>query len=207
MIESLSLYFQNFIHPTGDRSQDNNKLSHFELLGISWALHFVYAFYSVFAVYLGVKSYEYLSQSQDFSHLLFEAMNITFQKFNLFFSLAQAIVYPFLFQFAVKFWVFILKFYSEVFEAEDEQHSPSNIEAKIQELIATLFSANLFLIIPIFGNVLSILTQAYFLFIGTRKKLGFTRTQAFLVLMTPLFIAFLVTILIASYMTLLLSLL
>jgi hypothetical protein len=176
-------------------------------MGISWALHFVYAFYTVFAVFLGVKSYEYLSQSQDFSHLLFEAMNISFQKLNLFFTLAQAIVYPFLFQFAVKFWVFILKFYSEVFEAENEQNSASVIEEKIQELIASLFSANLFLIIPIFGSVLSFMTQAYFLFIGTRKKLGFTRTQAFLVLMTPLFIGFMITILIASYMTLLFSLL
>ena len=203
MIDSLNLYFQNFIQPTSAKTFDEPKITHFELMGISWALHFIYAFYSILAVYLGIKSYEYLSQSQDFSHLLFESMNITFQKLSLFFTLAQAIVYPFLFQFAFKFWFFILKFYSDVFEVEIEQNSLSTNEEKIQELIASFFSANLFLIIPIFGSVLSVMTQGYFLFIGTRAKLGFTRTQAFLVLMTPLFLIFLVMILIASYVTLL----
>jgi hypothetical protein len=203
MLSSLNLYFFSFLNPSSTyKNEDDEKIGYFEVLGISWSLHFIYAFYSVFALYLGVASYEYLSQSKDFSHMLFESFNVSLQKFSLLFTLGEVILYPLLFQFAYKFWVYVLKFYAEIFDYEDKDQ----LETVVEDLLHTLFTANLFLMIPIFGNVLSFLTQGYYLFLGLRKKLNFTRLQAFLVLLTPLFLLFLTAILIASYMTLLVSL-
>lgn len=201
MIHSLNLYFQTFLRPT-KRSVDGERISYFEVMGISWSLHMIYAFYSIFALYLGIKSYEYLSNSQDFTHLLFESFNVTFQKISLMMTLFEVIFYPFIFQFGFKFWAYVLRFYAQIFEYDGERE----LDVEVEELLNSIFTANIFLIIPIFGNVLSILTQTYYLFIGLRAKLGFTRVQAFLVLITPLFLMFLLTILIASYFTFLISL-
>ncbi|AUN97272.1 hypothetical protein DOM21_15295 [Bacteriovorax stolpii] len=201
MIHSLNLYFQTFLKPT-QRSVDGERISYFEVMGISWSLHMIYAFYSIFALYLGIRSYEYLSNSADFSHLLFESINVTFQKISLMMTLFEVIFYPFIFQFGFKFWAYVLRFYAQIFEYDGER----SLDIEIEELLNSIFTANIFLIIPIFGNVLSILTMGYYLFSGLRAKLGFTRVQAFLVLLTPLFLMFLTTILVASYFTFLISL-
>lgn len=201
MIHSLTLYFQTFLRPT-QRSVEGERISYFEVMGISWSLHMIYAFYSIFALYLGIKSYEYLSNSADFSHLLFESINVTFQKISLMMTLFEVIFYPFIFQFGFKFWAYVLRFYAQIFEYDGER----SLDIEIEELLNSIFTANFFLIIPIFGNILSILTMGYYLFSGLRAKLGFTRVQAFLVLLTPLFLMFLTTILVASYFTFLISL-
>ncbi len=201
MIHSLTLYFQTFLRPT-QRSVEGERISYFEVMGISWSLHMIYAFYSIFALYLGIRSYEYLSNSADFSHLLFESINVTFQKISLMMTLFEVIFYPFIFQFGFKFWAYVLRFYAQIFEYDGER----SLDIEIEELLNSIFTANIFLIIPIFGNVLSILTMGYYLFSGLRAKLGFTRVQAFLVLLTPLFLMFLTTILVASYFTFLISL-
>jgi hypothetical protein len=201
MMNALSLYFSTFLRPTSRTTLDGEKLGYFEVMGISWSLHLIYAFYSVFALYLGVVSYEYLSSSEEFTHLLFQSMTVSYQKFNLMSTLFSVIFYPFIFQFAFKFWSYLLRFYAEIFHYEGER----DLDVEIEELLNTVFTANLFLVIPIFGGILSTLTQGYYLFIGLRKKLQFTTTQAFLVLITPLFILFLLTILIASYFMFLFS--
>lgn len=202
MIHSLSIFFQTFLKPTHAR-EEGEKLTYLEVMGISWSLHFVYAFYSVFALYLGVVSYEYLSKSEDFTHLLFESVAVTSQKVSLMMTLVQVIFYPFIFQFAFKFWAYLLKFYAEIFDYDGERE----LDVEIEELLNSMFTTNLFLIIPIFGNVLSTLAQVYYLFIGLCTKLRFTKTQAFLVLITPLFLMFLLTILVASYFIFIFSLL
>ncbi|MEA9357147.1 hypothetical protein SHI21_13060 [Bacteriovorax sp. PP10] len=202
MIQSLSLFFHTFLAPT-KRSVDGERITYFEVMGISWSLHIIYAFYSIFALYLGIVSYEYLSNSQSYTHLLFESFSVTTQKISLMMTLVQVIFYPFIFQFAFKFWAYLLRFFAQIFDYDGDRE----LDVEIEELLNSIFTANIFLIIPIFGSVLSTLAQAYYMFIGLRAKLGFTRVQAVLVLMTPLFLMFLITVLIASYFTLLISLL
>ena len=201
MIQSLSLYFQTFLAPT--KRTEGETISYLEVMGISWALHIIYAFYSVFALYLGVISYEYLSSSQTYTHLLFESFSMTTQKISLLMTLVNVIFYPFIFQFAFKFWTFLLRFFAQIFDYDGERE----LDVEIEELLNSMFTTNLFLVIPILGSVISTFAQTYYLFIGLRTNLGFTKVQAFLVLITPLFLMFLITILIASYFALLISLL
>lgn len=202
MIETLTHYFHTFLKPT-QKFEDQERIGYIEVMGISWSLHIIYAFYSIFALYLGVVTYEEATNSQSFTHLVSESVTVTFQKFTLMMTLFEVIFYPFIFQFGFKFWAYILRFYAQIFEYKGDRA----LDTEIEELLNSIFTANLFLIIPIFGNILSILTQGYFLFIGLKSKLSFTSTQAFLVLITPLFLIFLLTILVASYFTLLISLL
>lgn len=201
MMHSLNLYFQTFLKPT-QRSVDGERISYFEVMGITWSLHLIYAFYSVFALYLGVISYEYLSGSDQFTHMVFQSVAVTWQKITLMMTLLQVIFYPFVFQFGFKFWAYMLRFFAQIFDYEGDRE----LDVEIEELLNSIYTANIFLIIPIFGSVLSNLTQVYYLFIGLRSKLGFTRAQAILVLMTPLFLMFFLTILVVSYLLFLISL-
>jgi hypothetical protein len=200
MTESLILYFNAFRSSTHE--QDDRKLSYLELMGISWSLHLIQAFYSVFALFLGAKSYSYFSESKDFTHFALEAFNFKFQKISLISTLFAVIFYPFIFQFAYKFWKSLFAFYNNIFDSQIEQ-----IDELGDEILTSAFSANLFLIIPIIGNVLSNVAMAFFLFQGFKRKYEFTSLQSFLILMTPLFLIFLISVFSASYFVFLFSLL
>jgi len=202
MVESLSLYFNAFRHfPTEDGER---KISFLELMGLSWAMHIIYAFYSVFALYLGVKSYDYLSSSKDFSHLMLDSFSFTLQKWSMLTALFGVVFYPFIFQFAYKFWKGSFKFYASIFESQDE--NADLFEEKCDDILSTAFSSNLLLILPIAGNILSNIAMPFFIFTGLKRKLGFTSLQAGLVVITPAFIMFLLAIFSATYFVFLFTL-
>ena len=202
MIESLQLYFDTFRNYKEPDNRDSRKLSYFELMGISWCLHMLYAFYSIFALFLGVKSYTYFSSSKNFTHLVLESFSFKFQKITLLTTLFAVVFYPLIFQFAYKFWKGAFKFYANLFDYEDE-----HLSEKADEILNKAFSSNLFLILPIIGNVLSNIALAFFLFQELKKKYEFTSLQASLVLITPLFLLFLFAIFSASYFLFLFTLL
>lgn len=192
MTESLQLYFEafkDFAKNRGERS-----ITYVELMGISWALHMLYAFYSIFALYLGVKSYDYFSSSKDFSHFVLESFSFKLQKMSLISTLFGVVFYPFIFQFAYKFWQALFRFYSKLFESDSIA-----LEEEGEEILSSAFSSNLFLMIPIIGNVLSNIAFYFFLYQGLRRKYEFTSLQASLVLITPLFLMFLFAVFSASY--------
>jgi hypothetical protein len=200
MFETLQLYFEAFKHPaqlTGER-----KIGYLELMGISWGLHLIYAFYSIFALYLGGESYYYFSSSKDFTHLVLESFSFKMQKITLLTTLFSVILYPFLFQFGYKFWKAIFKFYGNLFDVNDE-----NLDEKSDDILTSAFSSNLFLIFPIIGNFLSNVALAFFIFKGLKQKYEFTSLQASLVLLSPIFLMFLFTIFTASYLVFLFTLL
>ncbi|MFA6238229.1 MAG: hypothetical protein WC635_12925 [Bacteriovorax sp.] len=192
MTESLQLYFEAFKDFAKNRGE--RRITYMEVMGISWALHIVYAFYSIFALYLGVKSYDYFSSSKDFSHLVLESFSFKLQKASMLSILFGVIFYPFIFQFAYKFWQALFKFYINLFECNDEV-----IEEKADEILSSAFSGNLFLMFPIIGNVLSNIAFYFFLYQGLKRKYNFTSLQASLVLITPLFLMFLIAVFSASY--------
>ena len=200
IVNSLQIYFKTFKNSESNESSDK-KISYFELMGISWSLHLLYAFYSVFALYLGVKSYSYFSESESFSHLVFNSINAKFQKITMITTLFVVIFYPFLFKFAFKAWKAIFKFYINLFDLMDEQ-----FEIKTNNILNSAFSSNLFLILPIVGKVLSNLAHGFFVFKGLKRNYEFTSLQASLVLLTPVFLIFLIMIFVASYFIFLVSL-
>lgn len=199
MFEVLKLYFMTLVNPW-NKNQDERKISYFEVLGISWALHFVYTFYSVFAIYLGVQAYDYFSTSKDFTHLMLNSFSFSFQKISLFVQLGTVILYPLAFHFSYKFWIYLLNFYTQIFSSNEEQKD------NVTDIVNSMYTSNIFLVLPIIGALLSFFAQVLILYGGVSKKLNFTKTQAFLVLLTPLFLVFIIAILIVSYLVFLVSL-
>lgn len=199
MIESFQLYFNTF---RNFNQTDERKLSYWELMGISWSLHLLYAFYSVFSLYLGVKTYTYFSGSKDFTHLILDSFNFRFQKISVLTTLFGVVFYPFIFQFTYKFWKGSFKFYANIFENESE-----SFDEKAEDILNSAFSSNLFLLFPIIGNSLSNIAMIFLLFQGMKRKYEFTSLQASLVLITPLFLLFLFSIFSASYFLFLFTLL
>ena len=199
MQEALLLYFDAFKNLSSPRM--GRKITQFEVMGISWGLHLIYAFYSVFALFLGVKSYEYISGSEDFTHLVFSTFNIQLQKISLLSTLFSVILYPFLFYFGYRFWRSLFKFYTQLFDRQD-----SEFEDKTDDILASAFSCNLFLVLPIIGNILSHLAHGFFLYRGMVAKYNFSSLQAILVLLTPVFFVFLAAVFAASYFLFLLTL-
>jgi hypothetical protein len=195
--------FQNFkntiFNPFGEKTNEE-RLGYFEILGISWALHFIYAFYSVFAVFVGVKTFQYASNTNSISQIIYGNFSLWTQKFVIIFGISEAIMYPVVFHFSYKFWLFLLGFYSQIFKTEID------VEEQSVDILNAIYASNVFLILPVGGKVLSFFAQGFYLFKGLMQKFGFSNLQAFLVLLTPLFIMFLFAILIVSYFIFLLSL-
>lgn len=199
MIESMQLYFDAFKHYASGNSE--RKISYFELMGISWSLHMVYAFYTVFSLYLGVESYNYINSSKDLSHMVLESFSFKLQKMSLYSTLFGVIFYPFIFQFAHRFWKALFRFYSHLFESKIGHR-----EELGEEILSSAFSSNLFLIFPIIGRFLSNIAFCFFIFQGLKRKYEFTSLQASLVLITPLFLLFLFAVFSASYFVFLFTL-
>ena len=199
MLETLTLYCKTFLYPWNDDFRER-KISYLEVLGISWALHLIYTFYSVFAIFLGVKSYEYFKSSEDFTHLILNSFSFSLQKFSLIIQLTTVILYPITYYFTYKFWLFLLKFFAEIYNLQEETNENAQV------IVNKMYTSNIFLVLPIVGAMLSFLAQIYLLYTGVVKKLHFSKTQALLVLMTPMFILFMFAILIVSYFIFLLSL-
>ena len=193
MIESLQLYFDAFKNPAGRAGE--RKISYLELMGISWSLHLLYSFYSVFSLFLGVKSYNYFSHSKDLPSPFMQLLNFKFHQVSLFTTLFAVVFYPFLFQFGYKFWNALFNFYGNLFEVKDDSMNEKN-----DEILSSAFSSNIFLVLPIVGNILSNIALFFLIFKGLKRKYEFTSLQASLVLLTPLFLLFLFLAFTASYL-------
>lgn len=195
-------FYSIIVDPFRQRSEEE-KLDYLEILGISWLTHFIHAFYSVLAVYIGIKTYEAAANTNSISQMVYTSFNLSLQKFSIILGLSEAIFYPIVFHFSYQFWNFLLKFYVQIFNLENE----FDFEERSEPILAAIYASNIFLLLPIFGKVASYLAQGFYLYKGLIKNLEFTNLQAFLVLLTPLFLIFLFAVLLFSYFAFLFSLL
>lgn len=199
MISLFAHYFDYLRHPFLKRKRED-QLGEVETLMCSWGMHFFSSFYGIFAIYLGLLTYEHLQDETKISAFLLKDFNLSLQKVSIFILITEAVLYPFIFHFTYRFWQSLLKFYGQLFNIAEDIEEDSN------ELIKSLYAANIFLVFPIFGKLMSFMAQFFILFKGLTVKVHFSKTQATAVLLTPFFLLFLVAILIVSYFIFLLSL-
>jgi hypothetical protein len=198
-ISTFQNFFQFVVSPFSDKGE-NQKLNFEELLLMSWLMQLVWAFYSIFTVYLGLVTYRYMSNESTISSMIMSEINFKFQKFSIIFLLSEIILYPVIFFFTYRFMKTVLNFYADIFLFEGDR------DETFHQVLTPFYCANVFLLLPIGGRVLSYFAQAYYLYRGLIKKMEFTNLQSILVLLTPLFLVFLFAILIVAYFTFLLSL-
>jgi len=199
VLTTFQNFFQYVVTPFSERDEDK-ELSFEELLVMSWVMQIIWAFYSLFTVYLGLVTYNYMSNEATISSMIMEQMNFKFQKFSIFFLLTEVILYPVVFYFTYRFMKTVLNFYSDIFLFEGDR------DKTFHQVLTPFYCANIFLILPIGGRVISYFAQAFYLYRGLVKKMEFTNLQSMLILLTPLFLVFLFSILIVAYFVFLLSL-
>ncbi len=199
MIEVLVNFKNTVLNPFENKTSET-RLSYFEMMGLCWLFHLIYAFYSILAVFIGVKTYQYAAETDNISKMIYSNFNLSLQKFSIILGLSEAIIYPLVFIFSYKFWMFLLNFYAQIFNMESET------DDQAVDILNAIYSSNVFLVLPVGGKVLSFFAQGFYLYRGLMKKMGFSNLQAFLVLLTPLFLSFLFFVLIVSYFFFIISL-
>jgi hypothetical protein len=167
-------------------------------MGLSWLFHLIQVFYLVFSVYIGVQAIILAEDNNIITRAIYNNFQLSLQKMNLILAVSEAILYPMVFYFSYKFWKVLIGFYTQIFGVTIE-------DSVYEEVINPIYAANVFLVIPIGGKLISFLAQAYYLFKGLKEKCSFTSLQAFLVLLTPIFIAFILFVLVISYFIMLFS--
>jgi hypothetical protein len=196
----LLLNYFGYISQAFNSRESDKRLDYNEVMLISWGMHFIYAFYAIFSIYLGNIVFTKFYEGNNLSNIILQDFNISTQKIAIVAIITEAIFYPFIFHFTFKFWQSLIKFYSEIFNIQNSDVNES------EELIKSIYACNAFLIFPVFGKLLSFLSQIFIIFRGLLIKCSYSRLQATTVLLTPLFLLFLVAILIVSYFVFLLSL-
>ena len=199
MLEICSNFYSVISNPFKER-EANEKLDYFELMGLSWLFHFVYAFYSVLTVYLGLLTYDYVSTNTTITKMVYSSFNLALQKYTLIIGISEAILYPVVFHFSYRFWVFLLQFYSQIFNLEND------FEENSECILTAIYASNVYLVIPVLGKLISFIAQGFLLYKGLLRKLDFSNLQAVLVLLTPFFLIFLFTMLVIAYFIFLFSL-
>jgi len=180
---------------------DNGSMSFIEIMSVSWMLMMVRTIYSVISIYLGLITYNYMSEESGFSNLLLPQFTFSTQKILLFFVLLEAVFYPVVLWLYTKFWGVLIKFFANLFEFEGDTQKVSD------EIVNYSLVSNMFLMIPIFGELGKHFSSIIYLFAGLRKNMQLTSLQSVIVIASPMFLLLLLMFLIIIYMVMIFSIL
>jgi len=195
MNKLLTDYFYIFLHPfkiyDSYHSKEKIPLTFYEMMGISWIFKIIRTIY----YFIGIHFLLLLVSRGLNEKALGE---ITHKKTFLYWVLVGVIFYPLILWFLSKFWIVIIRFFCVLYNKD----GPT---LKISTVCYCALTSQGLLVVPILGEILVPFAFFFFLFAGLKKSLGFTTLQAVLVLISPLFLFFLMIILSLAYLMLLLN--
>jgi len=184
----LSLVSANTEQTTQTESTESNFL---ELVGISWIFVTVHVYYSFGSTYMGTMFVDEIQKH-------FPEMQVAFlsglqtQKVFMITSLLQLILFPLEAWLFVKIWSSLTSMFVSLFRGEDRKQ-------ECQEICRVALVSNGFLLVPIFGIYMKKVATFVYLYAGLRKRLELSKVQAIAVLISPLFVLFLLISLIIFY--------
>lgn len=153
------------------------RLDFSDVLSVSWIFVIINCIYSLFLLNLGA----FLLKMADPEGVLVN--NFGNPKTLIFFTLAQAVLFPFGFYFFAKIWEKIVTFFALIFNPEVE-----DIEAVSEQVVAVSLTAHTFLLVPILGTFIFYIAFAIYLFGGLKYNLGFRNLPALMTILSPLFL-------------------
>ncbi len=156
-------------------------LSFSECVGISWIFALFKAMYTLITIHLGVHLFNFVSSKSEFQDLFLSNIKYSGQKIVIFWVLLEVVFFPILVWFYIKFWSVIIRFFVNLFETDSSEES-------LNQVLNHSLSANVFLLIPVFGDFIKHISSLLFIFAGLRKNLGMTQLQSLLVMISPLFL-------------------
>ncbi len=229
MLDIMYSYFYSFLHPfkqhdalreareayttqagkpnlrLAEEEQSSQELdeglSFIEIMSVSWMLMMVRTIYSVFSIYLGLITYNYMSDETGLSNILLPQFTFSAQKILLFVVLLEAVFYPAMLWFYTKFWGVLIRFFANLFEFEGDAEKVTG------QIVNYSLVSNMFLMIPVFGELGKHFSSIIYLFAGLRKNMQLTSLQAVIVIASPMFLLLLFFFLILIYMVMIFSIL
>ena len=176
-----------------DKDKDKNKDSFqrlspsnfVEVTSISWALVIIQAIISLLAMNFGFHAFKMLGGFESLSIPMLSVQNSSFL-----FLLANIVFFPLFSWIYVRFWSFFINFFLSLYNLKRDDET-------VAEVIYSSFSANTFLLVPVFGPFCRGLAMLFFLFAGLKCHLQMTVSQSLFVLFSPIlffFIFFMVTL-------------
>lgn len=184
-----------------EENKENEILPVSDALCLSWLMACFYSFYEIFWIFLGLKFINFHESSliHNFLGDIFAVNALILTKgFIIFWIFIKLIFFPILTWLYVRFWSMVIRFFSQLFLTTDsDEHSEyysndfsrllkSYRERSIQQVSSQLLSSNVFLIIPIIGKFFAHLVGIFYLYLGVRFNLGFTRAQSLIVILSPI---------------------
>jgi small-conductance mechanosensitive channel len=184
-----------------DEIENDSAMSFLEIMSVSWMFMMVRTIYSVLSIYLGLMTYNYMSEDTGLSNLLLPQFTFSAQKIVLFVVLVEAVLYPAMLWLYTKFWGVLIRFFANLFEFEGDS-------AKVTEQVVNYsLVSNMFLIVPIFGELGKHLSSIIYLFAGLRKNMQLTSLQSVIVLASPILLGMLFILFIVLYSVMIFSIL
>jgi hypothetical protein len=156
--------------------EDVLQLDFSDVLLISWIFVLINCIYSLLLLNLGAS----LLKMVDTSGNLME--NLGSPKSMIFFTLAQAVLFPIGFYVFAKLWEKIVAFFALVFNPEIE-----DVESVSSQIVAVSLSTHTFLLVPVLGTFIFYMAFFVYLFGGLKYNLGFRTLPGILTILSPLF--------------------
>jgi hypothetical protein len=170
-----------------------------EAISLSWMFSSAKALYSLIAIIFALY---WLDQSPNLNDSF--AVNLwatQVQRFTVYVILLEFILFPIGEYFYMKFWGLVIKFFCLLFELEED-----NRERLAREVANYSLASNVFLAVPIFGQLLRHLAGLFLIYAGLRNNIGFNPLQAAIVLLAPLLLVMFFIFLSMLYIVLIISL-
>lgn len=178
---------------------DYDGMNLIELMSVSWILMLINTVYIVVSIYLGLITFNYMSSDEAFTAILLPEFSFKAQQIVLFVALGQAILYPITMWVYTKFWGVLIRFFANLFEFEGDVVKTS------EQVVNYSLVSNMFLMIPVFGEVAKRFSSLIYIFAGLRQNFKFTRLQSVIVISSPILLLFMVLFFIGLYISIVLS--
>ena len=178
-----------------DQTDYRTGLTFVEVMSISWVMAIINGIYSIGMIYFGYVTGMFISESDTLSGIISNNISLEYQKILISWSILQAIIFPITLWFYAKVWTVIVKFFGSLFEFDGD------LEEVTSQVVNHSIVTNLFLVIPIFGEMIRHFSSIIYLFAGLRSNMSFSILQSLIVVCSPLIIFVLFIVLGIIYFT------
>ena len=172
-----------------------------EVLSISWVLAVINGIYSIGLTYLGFLASDALIDSKELSFLVNGNISVEGQKILVSWAIVQVIFFPVTLWLYSKVWMVVIKFFGSLFDFDGD------LEKVSAQIVNHSMVTNLFLVVPIFGEMIRHFSSIIYLFAGLKKNMRLTTLQSLIVVCSPLFIFVLLIVLVIMYFSTLFAIL
>ncbi len=158
-----------------------------ESVACAWPFAIMHAIYSILSIRLGIA---FVNQMQHLYDDTFLSGFISFEIFEfkrwiILSVILGTVFFPLSAWVFVKFWKMITLFSLELFTVNIPDKGRTE---RVERMVASTLTSNLFLIIPIVGTLLKRISFFFIFFAGLRNNLGLSKVQSFVILMAPFLI-------------------